>query len=163
MFSQSAEFTQQYLQRLGGATDAMRAVVERFEDSARASALSPDEAIDRLKKNSDDLASRQGSDAETSRERYQDLDRRYTTLLSTSSLFRPFEVLADPDWSIAERAADDYRPAIPTTGDGVLLALGGFVLGWALGGGAHGAVAMGRRRREKRAARAAEAEAEIID
>ena len=164
LFSQSAEFTQQYLQRLGGATDEMRVVVERFENSARASALSPDEAIDRLKKNADDIASRQGLDAETSRERYQSLERRYSSLVSTMPLFRPFEVAVDPDWSIADRAIQDYRPAIPATGDGVLLALAGFVLGWAGGGGAHGAVAMAKRRRSRsRSAAAPDTGADIIE
>lgn len=151
LFSQSAEFTQQYLQRLGGAADEMRAVVERFEESARVLALSPDEAIERLKRNADDLAVRQGGDAEESRLRYEALEQRYRSLVSTAPLFRPFELAADPDWSIAERAAGDYRPAIPATGDGVLLALAGFLLGWALGGGTHGAVAMRKRRRARRA------------
>ncbi|WP_167591845.1 DUF2937 family protein [Jiella endophytica] len=149
VFSQSAEFTQQYLQRLGGATDEMRAVVEQFETSARASDLSPDEAIGRLKQNSDEVAARQGTDAETNRERYGDLERRYDALRSTTPLFRPFEIVADPDWTIAERAAGDYRPAIPATGDGVLLALGGFIFGWWCGAGVHGAATMRKRRKSR--------------
>ncbi|MBP0616323.1 DUF2937 family protein [Jiella mangrovi] len=150
LFSQSAEFTQQYLQRLGGAADEMRAVVRRFEEGAAVSKLTPDQAIERLKRNDDEVAIRQGSDAEENRDRYRSLERRYQSLTATSPLLRPFEAAADPDWSVVSRAAGDYRPAIPATGDGVILALGGFVLGWACGGGAHGAVALAKRRRKRR-------------
>ncbi|MBO0903919.1 DUF2937 family protein [Jiella sonneratiae] len=164
LFSQSAEFTQQYLQRLGGAADEMQAVVQRFEESARASDLTARQAIDRLKTNPDDVAVRQGSDAETNLERYGDLERRYRALVSTAPLFRPFEVAIDPDWTIAGRAASDYRPAIPATGDGVLLALFGFVAGWVCGAGGHGAVALRRRRsRTRTPARPGEGKEEFIE
>ncbi len=150
LFSQSVEFTQQYLQRLGGAADEMRVVVERFEESARASDLSADAAIDRLKQNADPVAVRQGTDAETNLRRYSDLERRYDALVSTAPIFRPFEVAADPDWSVARRAAEDYRPALPVTSDGVVLAVCGFVLGWLCGAGGHGAAAAVKRRRRAR-------------
>lgn len=149
LFSQSAEFSQQYLQRLGGAADEMRVVVERFAESARASELSPDEAIARLKENSDNLAARQGTDAEANLARYAALEERYRELIATTPLFRPFEVLSDPDWAIVERTGSDYRPAFPATFDGLLLAAMGFLLGWACGAGGHGAVAMRKRRRER--------------
>ena len=139
----------------------MKVVVERFEESARAADLAPEAAIERLKRNADDIAARQGTDAEANRERYAALERRYRDLIGTTPLFRPFEIVVDPDWSIAGRAAEDYRPAIPATGDGIILALAGFVLGWGCGGGAHGAAAMARRRREKRAS-AADSKADII-
>ena len=161
LFSQSAEFTQQYLQRLGGAADEMEVVVERFEESARAGGLAPEAAIERLKQNADDVAARQGTDAAANRERYAALERRYRALLATTPLFRPFEIAIDPDWPIAGRAAEDYRPAIPATGDALVLAVAGFVLGWGCGGGAHGAVAMAKRRREKRTS-TPEAKADII-
>ncbi|MCE7029023.1 DUF2937 family protein [Jiella sp. CBK1P-4] len=163
MFSQSAEFTQQYLQRLGGAADELQVVVERFEESARASDLAPEAAIERLKQNADDVAVRQGTDAEANRERFAELERRYRALVSTTPLFRPFEIVVDPDWSIAGRAAEDYRPAIPASGDGIMLALAGFLAGWACGGGAHGAVAMATRRRERRRPGGHDAKADIIE
>lgn len=140
----------------------MAVVVERFEESARAADLAPEAAIERLKRNTDDVAARQGTDAEANRERYAALDRRYRALVGTTPLFRPFEIVADPDWSIAGRAAEDYRPAIPATGDGIILALVGFLVGWGCGGGAHGTVAMAKRRRERRALRH-EAKADIIE
>ncbi|MEX6504729.1 DUF2937 family protein [Jiella sp. M17.18] len=157
-FSQSVEFTQQYLQRLGGAADELRIVVERFDDSARAMQLSPEEAMRRLKGNGDALAAKQGEDAAASAARYAAVERRYRNLKGTAPLFRPFVFAGDPDWAIARRTGGDYRPALPVTVDGLFLGFAGFVLGWALGSGAHGAVRMRKRRTARRAEAAAAGE-----
>nr|WP_255679395.1 DUF2937 family protein [Jiella flava] len=152
LFSQSAEFSQQYLQRLGGATDEMRAVVERFDASARAEQLPPDTAIAKLKASADTLAARQGRNAEINQQRYRELAAQYRTMLGSAPVMRPFELLQAPDWPLVKRTGDDYRPAIPTTGDGVLFALFGFIVGWGCGASAHGAVSIRRRRRRRQAA-----------
>lgn len=146
LFSQSAEFTQQYLQRLGGAADALRAVVQRFDASAATAGLSRGEAVDRLKGGTDDFVARQGSDAAATIARYEDVSRRYRDLVGTAPLFRPFLAASDPDREIVSGVADDYRPALPTTTDGLALTLLGLGGGWALGAG----VAVGVRRRRKR-------------
>ena len=148
--SQSLEFTQQYLQRLGGAVDELRKVVERFDASAAASDLSRSEAVARLRENRDAFVARQGADAEQTIARYDAVERRYRSVAESAPLFRPFVAVGDPDWEIAERAAADYRPALPITVEGLLLAVAGFALGWAIGAGGHGAARMRRRRRERR-------------
>ncbi|MEF2547859.1 DUF2937 family protein [Aurantimonas sp. E1-2-R+4] len=63
VFSQSVEFTQQYLQRLGGAVDEIEMVVARFDAGAARAGVSRDAALKRLRGNSDPLAARQGEDA----------------------------------------------------------------------------------------------------
>ncbi|MEF2553620.1 DUF2937 family protein [Aurantimonas sp. A2-1-M11] len=148
--SQSLEFTQQYLQRLGGAADELRRIVERFDASAAASDLSRGEAVERLRENRDAFVARQGTDAGQTIARFDDVKRRYRMVAESAPLFRPFVAVGDPDWEIAERAAADYRPALPITVEGLLLAVVGFGLGWAIGAGGHGAVRMRRRRRERR-------------
>ena len=50
------EFSQQYRQRLGGALDELRRVVAAFEAEAASHALTPAEAVGRLKTNPDPLA-----------------------------------------------------------------------------------------------------------
>ena len=147
LFSQSAEFTQQYLQRLGGAADALRDVVARFDTSASTSRLSRQEAVAQLKRNPDAFVARQGADAAETILRFDAMQTRYRQLASSAPLLRPFVALADPDWTIADRARADYRPALPITIDGLVLAIAGFVLGWAGGSMAYGAIRMGRRRR----------------
>ncbi|HEX2018657.1 MAG TPA: DUF2937 family protein [Aurantimonas sp.] len=149
-FSQSTEFTQQYLQRLGGAADELRQVVARFDESASSLSLSRQQALDRLQANADTLVVRQGADAATTIVRYEDVERRYRELLEAAPLFRPFLAAGDPDWAIAGRTGEDYRPALPITVEGLLLTAVGFGLGWACGAGCHGALRMRRRRRQAR-------------
>ena len=45
VFSQSVEFTQQYLQRLGGAVDELEMVVERFDAGAARAGVSRHAAL----------------------------------------------------------------------------------------------------------------------
>lgn len=147
VFSQSAEFTQQYLQRLGGAADELAAVVGRFDASAAAEGLGREPAVARLRGASDPLVARQGADAALTIERFEDVSRRYRDLSAGAPLLRPFTALADPDWPTVRRAFGDYRPAMPITLDGLLLAAGGFLGGWGAGSGIAGVHGMRRRRR----------------
>jgi hypothetical protein len=152
LFSQSSEFTQQYLQRLGGAADELRTVVQRFDDSARLEGLQRDAAIERLRSASDSFVARQGNDAASLVARQAAVERRYAALTNTAPLLRPFAALADPDWPIMGRAFDDFRPALPISADGVFLTVAGFAGGWGLGAGVAGVHAIRRRRRIRRAA-----------
>lgn len=149
LFSQSAEFTQQYLQRLGGAADALRTVVARFDASAAAAGLSRIEAVEKLRDGPDDFIARQGSDAAKTIRRFDEVERRYRELLRTAPLFRPFLAVHDPDSEVLSGVAGDYRPAVPTTPDGLALTLAGVGGGWVLGAG----IAAGVRRRRKRSKR----------
>ncbi|UIJ71607.1 DUF2937 family protein [Aurantimonas sp. HBX-1] len=151
-FSQSVEFTQQYLQRLGGAADELRAVVARFDEGARSFALTRQEALERLRGNADTLVVRQGADAETTIARFEAVERRYRALIEAAPLSRPFIAASDPDWPIARRTGEDYRPALPVSLEGLLLTLAGFGLGWAGGACCHGAVRMRQRSRARRMA-----------
>lgn len=150
-FSQSSEFTQQYLQRLGGAADELRTVVQRFDDSARREGLQRDAAIDRLRQAADAFVARQGADAAALVERQAAVERRYVGLSGTAPLLRPFEAAADPDWTIMARTADDFRPALPISADGLFLTVLGFAGGWGLGAGASGLHGIRKRRRLRRA------------
>ena len=150
LFSQSTEFTQQYLQRLGGAADELRTIVQRFDDSARLEGLDRDSAIERLRSAADSFVARQGNDAASLVERQQEVERRYTALTNTAPLLRPFEAFADPDWPMMARALDDFRPALPITADGLFLTVAGFAGGWGLGAGAAGIAGIRKRRRARR-------------
>ena len=150
-FSQSAEFAQQYLQRLGGATDELRTVVERFDASAAAEGLTREAALERLSRNADPIAVRQGGNAREAIDRLAALEPRYEDMVRTAPLFRPFAMVADPDGATLGRTFDDFRPAVPVTPDGFLLAFFGFVGGWAGGAGGAGAVRRVVRLRRRKA------------
>lgn len=152
LFSQASEFTQQYMQRLGGAADELRTIVRRFDDSARLEGLQRDAAIARLRSADDGFVARQGEDAASLVARQDEVERRYQKLTGTAPLLRPFEALADPDGTILARTFDDFRPALPITADGLFLAVAGFAGGWGLGAGAAGVHGIRKRRRARRAA-----------
>lgn len=151
--SQSSEFTQQYLQRLGGAADELVSIVRRFDASAAREGLPRDAAVARLTSSSDAFVARQGAEAARTIAREAEVSRRYAELLATVPLLRPAAALSDPDWPMLSRTLDDFRPAIPITSDGLFLTVAGFAGGWAFGAGASGAAGMRRRKRARRAAR----------
>jgi hypothetical protein len=148
--SQASELTQQYLQRLGGAVDALASVVERFDASAAAAGLSRESAVTRLRKAPDSFVARQGEDAAATIAQYAELRERYDVLTRNPPLLRPFLALGDPDTAVLRRTLGDFRPALPVTGDGLFLAVAGFAGGWAAGAGIAGAQGMRRRRAGRR-------------
>ncbi|WP_224002197.1 DUF2937 family protein [Aureimonas sp. SA4125] len=150
LVSQASELTQQYLQRLGGAVDALASVVERFDASAATAGLSRESAVARLREASDSFVARQGEDAATTIARYAQLRQRYDILTRNPPLLRPFLALGDPDGALLRRTLGDFRPALPVTGDGLFLTIAGFAGGWAAGAGIAGAIGMRRRRAARR-------------
>lgn len=114
-FSQAPAFTQAYLQRLGGHVDEARRTIERIASGELLPWLAPEgrtTAVAELQLRLDDLLALQ--------ERLQD----------TPALLRPLALLRHGEWSIAERAAGDFVPAIPIdpasltwTGIGIVLAV----------------------------------------
>src|SRR5918993_2010362 len=84
--SQGPEFAQQYRQRLGGAIDELRRIVERFDADASANGHSRNGAVDRLKASPDNLVSRQGDAMRANVERLDRLERQRQALFEG----RPF-------------------------------------------------------------------------
>lgn len=137
--SQLPEFTQQYLQRLGGAVDELRAVVERFDADAREMGLSRQEAVRRLATNPDELVKRRGLAAERDLSRFNRLAPHYFQMTRSTPLGRTIEFTqADPQ--IARRTFDDYQPAMPLTIAGLVAAAIGFFIGLFAVFGTHRAV-----------------------
>jgi hypothetical protein len=128
--SQFPEFSQQYLQRLGGQADALAAVVEAFDASATEAGLTREAA----------LADLSGT---TFRNAHQE-DMRRTILRAAAveadlALLRaaaPLERLTLPhrfrDGETLAATWADFRPAVPVTADGLASGGIGFVTGWAV-------------------------------
>ena len=128
--SQGPEFAQQYRQRLGGAVDELRRVVERFERDAQATGQTREGAIGRLNENQEELVRRQGAAMRANVERLDRLERQQQAFL-TAGPFQRLAVLAqDFDSDIARAAFRDFEPAVPTTTEGFVTAGVGFVAGW---------------------------------
>lgn len=129
--SQFPEFSQQYLQRLGGAVDELSRQIDRAEAEARAEGETLEQWLAGL--------SAEGPRAQTQAEAIRSDIARHAALSADLAALRgagPFSRarlaghLGDP--GIAQAAWADYRPAIPATFEGALFAALGFVLGGGL-------------------------------
>ncbi|MDF0600326.1 DUF2937 family protein [Psychromarinibacter sp. C21-152] len=126
--SQFPEFSQQYLQRLSGAVDELRAIVLDFDATAARAGMTREEA----------LADLSGSAFQSELQatlagritRYEDLAADYAALREAEPLQRLAQVHRFADADLARRTWADFRPAVPVTADGMLFAGIGFGAGW---------------------------------
>jgi hypothetical protein len=131
--SQFPEFVQQYVQRTGGAVDALEPLVGRFEASAAQAGLTRQAALERLENNPDDLVVGQSAATGEAIARYEDLRQSYGDLASAGEFERLLVFATRVDPVIARRTMGDFRPALPVTLEGFAHAGVGLVLGYGLG------------------------------
>ena len=122
VFSQAPEFMQQYLQRLEGHLDEARLVLSRFRDAATQSGMSLDQLVSGAAQNPDPAMGKLGGVIRESMSRVDTLSAADAALRGASVWTRPFVFLAHLDRSIAKATLSIYRPAVPTTAEGILYA-----------------------------------------
>lgn len=125
--SQFPEFSQQYLQRLGGAVDALGEVVADFDASATASNLTRDEALAQMQ--GTPFLERRSADMTRSITRYEQLNSDLKTLQGQGPFMRAYHGTRFRDAEIARAAWEAYQPAVPVNFAGLTFAGVGFVLG----------------------------------
>ncbi|MEM7426591.1 MAG: DUF2937 family protein [Pseudomonadota bacterium] len=129
--SQAPEFAQQYYQRLGGAVDELRTVVEDFDRDAQKNGLERDAALERMIRNSDNLVRDRGSTMSTTIRRHERITGQLRALESAPEIMRPVIALRAMDDEIAKRTLEVYRPAVPLTLPGLAYGfIGMIVLGF---------------------------------
>lgn len=128
--SQFPEFSQQYIQRLGGAVDALSGVVADFDASAAAVGLSRDDALAQMQ--GTDFLERRRKDMTATFDRYARLRSDLDLLKSEGPFMRAYHMpkLTDPE--IARAAWAEYQPAVPLNFAGAVFAAVGFVMGLAV-------------------------------
>ncbi len=132
VFSQGPEFIQQYLQRLGGHLDEARRQLAQFRDVATQSGLTLDRLIEQTSTNADTAVAKLGGVMSASVERVAELESAQAALHNASLWSKPFVFLRHVDPSIAQATWDIYRPAVPTTPEGLIYALLGMFVFLAL-------------------------------
>lgn len=128
--SQAPEFAQQYRQRLGGAVDELRRIVERFETDARATGQTREDALGSLARNQDALVQKQGEAMQWTMERLARFERQQRDFADAGPFGRLVVLLRDFDRELAGATYREFEPAVPTTEEGIVAGLAGFVLGW---------------------------------
>jgi hypothetical protein len=155
LFSQIPEFIQQYLQRLGGHLDEARRQLEQFRTVAAQSDLTLDQLIARSLSSVEPTVTRLGRVIQETMTRVDALAAADTAIRQASLFSRPFVFLRHLDFSIVHATWAIFKPAVPTTIEGLFYAACGVLLALAF---YHGGVKIPIRRAwRRRAARRADA------
>jgi hypothetical protein len=128
LFSQFPEFMQQYLQRLEGHLDEARLVVDRFKDAAAQSGMSLDQLVAGAAQNPDPSMGKLGGVIQAAVARVDELRASDAALRGASIVARPFVFLTHMDRGIARATLAIYKPAVPTTAEGLIYAGLGIIL-----------------------------------
>jgi Protein of unknown function (DUF2937) len=127
--AQLPEIMQQYQQRLGGATDEIAAIVDRFDRDAATNNVNREGALAQLRGSEDDLVRRRGLDMELNIRRLSSL-RQQREEMRGDYLRRAVYFLGHADRALLNETLKVYQPAVPTTAEGLFSALAGLVAGW---------------------------------
>lgn len=125
--SQFPEYSQQYIQRLGGAVDALGVVVADFDASATATGLDRDAALAQMQGTAF-LDSRRVDMANTIG-RHANLQGNLIALQGEGPFMRAYHLPKLTDPGIARAAWEVYQPALPLTFAGLSFAALGLLIG----------------------------------
>jgi len=128
--SQFPEYSQQYVQRMGGALDELTTVVTDFDISAKATGYSRKEAL-AVMTDDDFLVARQ-ADMKRTFKRFEKLSADYSRLKNANAFSRLAYVARMRDGDIANGTAQDFKPAVPLTIEGLGFVGIGFLFGYGL-------------------------------
>ncbi|SEL00410.1 Protein of unknown function [Roseovarius nanhaiticus] len=129
--SQFPEFSQQYVQRLGGAVDELGRFVAEFDADAAEIGLSRDAALDDLAQGGA-MGAQRAETMENVILRYQRLNEDLASLQGAGPFTRAHLLTKQADAEITEAAWDDFQPAVPLTAAGGMFAGVGFFVGLGL-------------------------------
>jgi hypothetical protein len=144
--SQLPEYAQQYRQRLGGAIDELNILIERFNSEAAKSGMNEDQGITHLQQSDDRFVQQRGDQMRDTIMRRDRLARQSDDFAKAGPVGRILVLAEDFDPKIAARAYQAYEPAVPTTSEGLIAAVVGFIFG----GGLIHLIAWPIRRRRQR-------------
>ena len=128
VFSQIPEFFQQYLQRLGGHLDEARRQLDLFTQVAARSGWTLDQLIADAGSQTDPAMGRLGHLVADTRARVDVLSSTEGALRGASLWSRPFVFVRHLDPAIARATLSVFRPAVPTTMEGLVYAGVGMAL-----------------------------------
>lgn len=123
--AQFPAYSQQYMQRLGGAVDALAQVVADFDASAAKEGLSRTEALAQMRGTA--FVERRRADMVQAFDRYARLRTDLSVLQGQGPFMRAYHATHLTDAEIAKRAWQAFQPAFPLTLATGLFAVAGFV------------------------------------
>jgi hypothetical protein len=130
--SQLPEYAQQYRQRLGGAIDELNTVIARFEAEASQSGMDQQQGITHLQQSDDRFVQQRGDQMRDTIMRRDRLEKQAQDFAKAGPVGRVLVLAEDFDPKIASGAYQAYEPAVPTTSEGLIAAVIGFIFGGGL-------------------------------
>jgi hypothetical protein len=127
-FSQAPEFMQQYLQRLGGHLDEAVRQLRQFEQVAAQSGEPVGAFAARAQASADPVMARMGDIVAAAIQRVDELGAAVAALRDAAPWSRPFAFTRHLDADIASATWSVFKPAVPTTIEGVIYAAAGMVV-----------------------------------
>ncbi len=127
-FSQAPEFIQQYVQRLGGHVDEARRQVAQFRRAAEESGVTLDDLISQTNANANSAVAKLGNVMSTATVRLDSLESAQQAIAQSSLFERPFVFFQHMDSEIARSTWSVFKPALPTTVEGLVYALAGMLI-----------------------------------
>ncbi|HAV08336.1 MAG TPA: DUF2937 domain-containing protein [Rhodobacteraceae bacterium] len=128
--AQFPEFSQQYLQRLGGAVQALDEVVAEFDGSAAKLSLTRFQALEQMQGTAFVQARR--ADMEALFLRHARLTADYQQMRAAGPFMRLYHTRRMGDRELLRGTWGDFVPALPLSFAGAVFAGAGLVLGWAM-------------------------------
>ncbi|MEL6598143.1 MAG: DUF2937 family protein [Pseudomonadota bacterium] len=123
-------FSQQYVQRLGGAVDALSAEAQAFDASASDAGLTREEALDRYALSDDPFLVARGEDMAGLLTRFENLRDSLAALQFAGPVERLMQVHRLSDIEVAANTWNSYEPTVPMTFTGLIFAASGFGAGY---------------------------------
>jgi len=130
LFSQAPEFAQQYRQRIGGAIDELRIIVDDFTKQAANHRLDRQQALEVYARSTDDFLRDRGLSMRGTLERYERLVTQQSDLGVAAPVARPFILMRNADEGILANTWRDFVPGVPVSFAGFVWAAIGLVGGW---------------------------------
>ncbi len=132
MCAQVPEFSQQYLQRLGGQIDEIDLQVQALDERAAAAGLGRGEYVRRFLDNEDRIVRREGEYMVSVLSRHTLLHAAYDAMVAAPVWQRPARMLQHYLPETSRATLETFKPAVPLTVEGLSYAGVGFFGGWLL-------------------------------
>lgn len=126
--SQFPEYSQQYVQRLGGAVEELNVVVADFDASATQTNKTRAQALSAM--TGTEFLDRRQADMTRTIERQESLEQSYATLKDAGAFQRLGYIHKFADPKISQGAWADFQPAIPLSFESFMLLFGGYCAGY---------------------------------
>jgi hypothetical protein len=129
-FAQFPEYAQQYEQRLGGAVDELRIIVDDFDRGAAAFGLSREDALLRYAASPDEFINDRGLSMRQTLSRYERLRADLADLQQAGPIERVQLLPRYLDGDVGARALENFQPGVPATAEALAWGMMGTAIGY---------------------------------